>query len=272
MSAPSRADILARVMTGKARGGLNQTQGAKMLGISRQRMVQLVKREHEKERDVRDAAMMSRSADSAPCAVKPPGPPPILRPDPLAEVFPEPDSGPVAPPANLADAVGAGGAGDMGGTFTPDSSEPIPDGEQRTTEERQAAAAFDPEDAEAGRELLKVINTWMARVMARVFYKIPKDDPRMSDFKEQNGFLKVAVKRNGDKAASLGWLAKGWKGLIIGYGIEILRVVIALAPEKDEPDAAAEDAPVMTDTKDQPGEDLHTVKGIRKFTYGGQPT
>jgi hypothetical protein len=89
---------------------------------------------------------------------------------------------------------------------------------------------IDPDDAEAGRELLSWLRRGIAEFAAKFVYKAKPDDPRLEKLKEENKFLKVALKRNSDKAAPLGWFTRGWVGLAVGFGIEFIRVALTFPP------------------------------------------
>jgi hypothetical protein len=109
-------------------------------------------------------------------------------------------------------------------------------------------SGVDPDDVEAGRELLKLVRLNMGALTAKLVYKVKETDPRLEAFKQENGFLRVALKRNQEKAAPLGKLAAGWKGIILGFAAEVVKVVMTfgsddVSEEKKSDDAVAAGTP-----------------------------
>jgi hypothetical protein len=102
---------------------------------------------------------------------------------------------------------------------------------------------LDPEDIEAGRELIKMLRFKLGKWVAKMVYSVKADDPRLAQFEEDNGFLKVAMKRNADKAAPIGKLSKGWKGIIIGLILEGARVVATFGMDGLNKDGEKADSP-----------------------------
>jgi len=161
---------------------------------------------------------------------------------PASGVDPAAPPAPVAPPSSLAEALAA--------VTTPPRDPPSPSSPSGSagpasppvpppTPGPSAYAALDPEDVEAGRELLKMLRFKLGKWVAKMVYSIKEDDARLKQFEEDNGFLRVAMKRNQDKAAPIGKLSKGWKGIIIGLVLEGARVIAAFG--MDGPDKKGED-------------------------------
>lgn len=206
------------------RGELTKKAAAQLLGISRTRITQLMNRQDKK---AKGAPPMGTS----PAVVKPS---PV---DPLKSVFdgptPEP---PPASPGNLDDVLRP---------INPPAA-PVPAGGGGAPPEKIAVdavphdqEAVNPEDAAAGRALIRWVTKFCREGMAKYVYRVPATDPRMAELREENEFLGIAMKRNSEKAAPLGALTNGWKGLIIGYTMEVIRVAFALAGSKPSSGAGA---------------------------------
>lgn len=202
-----REEIIAAVRDGK----LKKSKAAVLLGISRQRVGQIVK----EVKPMTDAAAPAPApADTAPPAAAAAGPSGWgSAPKDLGEAYkpigetPSPAALPPKPPPLKVDAV------------------PMTDD--------------DVEDAKAGRSLINSFLDYGRKFVARVMYPDAKEgDPRLAELEKENDFLAVSLKRNQDKTAPLGWLTRGWKGLLIGFTIEVLRVAIAPGPKKQGEQAA----------------------------------
>ncbi len=236
------AEVVARVRAGE----LTQTAAGKLMGCGRNRVQQLVKKAGGVLVQKPKPVVLAQEAPHVPA--DPGGVPPVA-----------PAGAPreTAPPPDLKAVLAATGQ-------SPDPPRPsiavdaVPHVEQSEVDRQ-----LEREDAEAGAELLKLIPVTLGEAAAKYIYRVDPDDPRLEDLKESNGFLRVTLKRNEDKAAPLGWLTRGWKGLAIGFAIEIGRVVMRLSPITAKPGEPSPEDPPATD-KDQAGRDLHTKRGRDK--------
>jgi hypothetical protein len=228
------------------RGEINKSAASKLLGISRTRITQLMKREA-----VQAAKPAAAPVPAGPRIVQPdPAPAPTKKPEQPAGI-PSADPAPAGPvdlKAVLDPVAPAAPAVTVG---------PIPvDGEGKP---------IDPDDAEAGRELLGWIRRGAAEFIAKVIYKAKADDARLEKLKEENKFLKVALKRNSDKAAPLGWFTRGWVGLVVGFGIEFIRVATTFPPAAGAKPAATPPKPVEDAPSAPP---ITTVEQVRDDVEG----
>jgi hypothetical protein len=202
-----RHETLERIRKGE----ITVTDAAKLLGVSRTRVNQLLKKQPSAKPVAPAAPSLApfKVVSPDPEPSKAPAPPP-----PAADPAAAPPTGPVDLKSVLEPVAPAAAPG-----VTPVNAVPI-DG-------------VDPDDADAGRELLGWLRRGVTEFAARFVYKAKADDPRLEKLKEENKFLKVALKRNSDKAAPLGWFTKGWVGLAVGFGIEFIRVAMTFPPVKE---------------------------------------
>lgn len=228
---------------------ISVTNAAKLLGISRTRIRQLMEKQ-----DAKPAPAPSPAAAPAPRVVQP---------------DPQPSKPASAPASSAATPeVAPAGPVDLKAVLDPVAAAPPAPG--ATPVEATRIEGVDPDDAEAGRELLGWLRRGMAEFAAKFVYKAKPDDPRLEKLKEENKFLKVALKRNSDKAAPLGWFTRGWVGLAVGFGIEFIRVALTFPPPTSKPSsqtapapspaASVEDAPTAPPTK--------TVEEVREEIEG----
>jgi hypothetical protein len=112
-----------------------------------------------------------------------------------------------------------------------------------------ATVDFDPEDADAGREMIgwaRDGSVWLAAKMQ----KMNPDDTEVEKLKKPTKFFNLSLKRNGEKMAPLGALTKGVRGLVLGTLIEFGRALFLFWKAKPK-------------EEDQPGENLHTAAGVK---------
>lgn len=235
-----RRDVLERIRKGE----LNQTSAAKLLGVSRQRVNQMYAKWRKKQ-----GVPVAKNPDPAPAphfeVVKPAA-------DPLKDIFesehPAEPLPPAPPPKNIDEVLRPVV------TVVPDESGPSPEPSKTLPPDAphvpDGGEGIDPEDAEAGRELLSYGRKLLAEAAAK--WGNVKD---VSSLKEENKFLKVALKRNSDKAAPLGWLTRGWKGLLIGVIIEGFRVVLLMEPPPPGPSSKIPNAEPEQPATILPGEE-----------------
>jgi hypothetical protein len=205
----TRKEIIDQVRARK----MKHQDAAKHLGVSKARVTQLV--QAADKREAKAAALF---------APKPAAPPPgdpgfeIVK-DPAPAPTPEAMGGaptvPTPDPVNLKSVLGPTGQ-------SPDPSTVAAEAAQRPV---APVSAVDPDDVKAGRALLKLLNINVGKATAQLVYDVPEGDPRLAEFNEHNGFMKVAMERNSDKAAPVGKLSSGWKGILIGLIAEGVRVV-----------------------------------------------
>ncbi len=219
-----RREVFARIRLPESDPNrLTVTAAAKLLGISRTRINQLMKKQDKAPAPAPAAPAFKVVSPSAPTQERPAAAP---APSPAPT---NPDAPPTGPVDLKAVLDGAGG----------------PAAPQATPVEAVRMDGIDPDDAEAGRELLSWLRRGVAEFAAKFVYKAKADDPRLEKLKEENKFLKVALKRNSDKAAPLGWFTKGWVGLVVGFGIEFVKVALTFpAPAQARPAAGATPKPV----------------------------
>lgn len=181
-------------------GQLSYTKAAKILGISRQRVGRII----ADRRKLKMPSPSPKPAAPAPADVQPPpadpappaagGVPPERRNE-LEELLRKADAGPLgAPPTS--------------------PPPPVPPG-----------PAVDPREAEAGKELSKMLTSNVGVLLASKVYKVNATDPRLAALRKPNRFLELSLDLNQDKTAVLGRWAGGWKGLGIGILIELARAV-----------------------------------------------
>jgi hypothetical protein len=219
------------------------TDAAKLLGISRTRIRQLMDKQEAKAPPAPPAPPAIRIVNAGPAPSRP-DPVPVKQPDqvdatPAGPVDLKAVLDPVAPPPGAAP-----------GPITVNAV-PI--------------EGIDPDDAEAGRELLSWLRRGIAEFAAKFVYKAKPDDPRLEKLKEENKFLKVALKRNSDKAAPLGWFTRGWVGLAVGFGIEFIRVATTFPPAAGAKPAATPPKPVEDAPSAPP---ITTVEQVRDDVEG----
>lgn len=240
-----RRETLDRVR----RKEITVTDAAKLEGVSRTRITQLLKK---------------NPAKPSPAAAPPPVV--VVQPRPMGEQATPPPAPTLPPPGpgNLADVLAplapAPGA----------SPVPGPDYVVFTKIPLDAAGKpLDPDHADnvdAGRELLGWIRRGVSEFVAKVIYKANPDDPRLDKLKEENKFLKVSLKRNQDKAAPLGALTAGWWGLAIGFVVEMVKVATTF-PAKPSPAAGPKPPAPSQPSPADPGPsapDVRTVQEVRK--------
>lgn len=226
----------------KIGAGLSRAKAAKILGLSRQYVGQLVKNRKAKM-NVPPAA---------------PSPAPSLAPSPSAPTIPElpPTAAPEVPAENtagapsLAQILEEANAPPPGAPLPPPP--PIP---------AAVPLAYDPEDAAAGAELLEMGRGGLAAYVGTRIFGLKADDPRLDALREPNKFLARALKRNESKTALLGSLTGGLLGLGIGYAAEIGRAILHFAglgleplaqPSKDVPPPPAAAPGADDDDDDEP--------------------
>jgi hypothetical protein len=212
-----REDVMRRIKLAidspGHRDGLRKNKAAQLLGISRQRVTQLY------------AAWTKKKG--AP-KMEPKPPPPVVQPE--APAVPTPtDINAVLSPIGGSGALPppppppvAPGPDDVVFKYVPDDGAP-PQGEP-----------VDAEDAAAGRDLVRWFVRGFKEGLARWMFKIKKDDPRMAEIREENEFLRIAIKRNSEKAAPLGKLTKGPWGLAIGSLIETIKMAFVIEDKPDD--------------------------------------
>jgi hypothetical protein len=208
----SRKEILDEVRAGR----MTQKKAAVLMGVSAPRINALLKTKKYAAPSLAAPVAMLRNP---PAYTPPPVLPPPVTPAADAAALPP---GPVAEPSSMADVMapladsGPGPAA-SGAAAAP----PAPPGATSA-----ALAAVDQDDVDAGREIFKLFKIKLGKWSAKMVYGIKEEDPRLRGFDEDNAFLRIAAKRNQEKAAPIGKLTKGYKGLVIGLIIEVARVVI----------------------------------------------
>lgn len=203
---------------------MSQTDAAKLLGISRQRASQLYAK--WKKKNVMEVPIVSGMQ-------QPTGP------DPLDDVFGNPpipaEPLPHALPKSVAEVLAPAAPMDT----VPEAGGVASAPERIPTRTESSASEVDPEDASAGRELITYARKLLAEAVAK-WAGAKKDDPEFQTLAKENEFLRVALKRNSDKAAPLGWLTSGWKGLIIGAALEGLRIFLLTPKSQTVPEQVTE--------------------------------
>jgi hypothetical protein len=222
-----RAEILARVRLPKGdKRYLTMTDAARLLGVTRQRISQLVKKgvEVTVEKPFREASAYAPTA------------PPTLQ----QTNNPAP---PVNTPTDLNAVLSPIGEKPANPQPQPNQTNSAPKGSAENPEIVGKVTDVDPEDAAAGRDLLKYLIRVGRDAVAKFVYNCKPDDPKMLELKDPNEFLKLALKRNQDKAAPLGKLTRGWWGLGIGAILEGLRLILIADPGESKPEEKKPEAP-----------------------------
>lgn len=195
-------------------GKLKKNKAAQLLGVSRQRITQLFAAWLKKENRKMDNVLNPKP--SPPPA--PPESPPVPHPKDINEVLAPTGGGGTVPPPTPAPQPSPEPKPDV-----PPDAPPPPQGEP-----------VDPEDAAAGRDLVRWFVRGFKEGLARWVFKIKKEDPRMQDIREENEFLRIAIKRNSERAAPLGKLTKGPVGLVIGSVIESIKMAFVIGDSPDD--------------------------------------
>lgn len=240
----------------KHKDALTGESAAKLLGISRQRVSQLFN------------AWKKKNGGN----VETPKPEPVKE-IPVG-VIPE-EVGPVETPKNLDEVLAPiGGSGSAPPESKP-AATPAPD----TSKAGEQAPPIDPEDAAAGRELIRWMRRGLTEFTCRFILGMKKDDPRLQEMREENEFLKLSIKRNSEKAAPLGSLTKGFLGLLIGSTIEIVRGFFIVGdnggvPSKvtphEEVEKPREESPKdNADRPDEPSPRMSLEEKIKRMNGGG---
>lgn len=226
------------VMQDISRGKLKKNKAAQLLGVSRQRITQLYAAWLKRKEPKMETVKVAPAAPTPPPVESPPVPPPRDINEVLAPVGGAPVP-PAAPPPT-----------------TPPKESPPQDAPPPPA---PGPEPVDPEDAAAGRDLVKWFVRGFKEGLARLVFKIKKDDPRMTEIREENEFLRIAIKRNSEKAAPLGKLTKGPVGLLIGSVIESIKMAFVISDEPDNlpvtPHSVKPSAPKSEDYTPPPQED-----------------
>lgn len=216
---PDRELAIGQVLAGK----LSRAKAAKILGLSRQRVGVIVK-----------GRQMKTPPPAAPTGAAPSPPPP-------------PASG--GGPANAAAGAWAAPEGrssledllKQANAGAPGAPPPPPPLVMPT-----GAPGADPEELEAGRELVGMATGGLGRAVAVDIFGASPEDPRLAPLEKPTKFMDLALKRNEGKCAFAGKLTGGWIGLLIGTAVEVWRAVRLCRRLGLEPPPAAPQKPAGT--------------------------